>query len=158
TEAMNMINQIFGGGRRGGAPSKPALQPQGTVANNTLIVPAPDKGLGGIREIIKKIDVPNSDMLAGKTFHPKVVRATDLEMKVNLFLATLGTNIKKGQMKPGCFAEPATNTLLVFAPKEYMTFIEGVVNEIESQQLPESDPKFYTLKIARADQVSSNIE
>jgi type II secretion system protein D len=150
-ETMQMINNLYRG------KGNQSQQPQVTVANGTLVVRAPQKAQTEISELIKKIEVDRGD-LAVEMFKLKVMRAQDLELKVTMFLNSLGTSQRKGQMKPGAFAEPATNTLIVMAPKEYMSFIKMLVNSIENQELPESEPKAYNLQFVRAEAVAQNVE
>ncbi|MBI5865772.1 MAG: hypothetical protein HZB38_14970 [Planctomycetes bacterium] len=112
-ETMQMINNLYRGkGNQG-------QQPQVSIGNGMLIIRAPQKAQDEIASLIKKIEVDRGD-LAVEMFDLKLMRAQELEAKINLFLGGLGMTPKKGQMRPGAFAEPTTNTLIVMAPKEHM--------------------------------------
>lgn len=156
-ELASLIVNVFGRGKTGTTNKQSSLV-QATVSNATVIVRAPQRLLPRIEELVKKIDVDDPNELQVRMFDLKVMSAEKVAMQVNLFLATAGTNTKKGSMKPAAFGEPTTNKLIVLAPPDKMPFIETLVKSIEVTPLPQSEPRAYALKNVRADQTATNIE
>ncbi len=156
-ELATLITNVYGGGKN--TANKQAKLVQATVSNSTVIVRAPQKLMQPIQDLVKKIDVDNPNEIQVRMFDLKRMAAEKVGMQVNLFLSTLGSNSKKGSMKPAAFGEPTTNKLIVLAPADKMPFIETLINSIENGLAPpESEPKSYALKNARADQTAPNIE
>ncbi|RMF75184.1 MAG: hypothetical protein D6744_13760, partial [Planctomycetota bacterium] len=157
TETRNMINDVFGNrGRR--ARDAATQNVYVTVSNNTLVVKAPPKKLASIQELIARIDAPRTDDLQIKMYDLKVLDAQQVAFQVQMFLRSLGKVAKRGQMQPGAFAEPTTNSLVVIAPPDQLPMIESLIAGIETKELPVSEAKPYQLKNVRADQIARNIE
>jgi type II secretion system protein D len=157
TEVMNMINNIFGSGRRD-SKNRTTQNIQATVTNNTLIVRAPEKELTDIRALIEKVDATNPNELQVEMFPLKVMDATTVAVQVAAFLGGLGGSTKKGELRPGAFPEPRTNTLVVMAPAEQMPFIKGLIAKIESTPVPGGELRAYQLNNVLADQVAPNVK
>ncbi len=157
-ETRNMINDVFGhrGSRRGQAQSE---QVYVTVNNATLIVKAPPKKLEQIQGLLAKIDVEDFGGLQIKTYQLKVLNAQTVAGQVQMFLRSMGGVTRRGQMQPGAFAEPTTNTLVVLAPANKLPFIEGLISQIEALGEGETaSTEAYVLKNARADQVQRHVD
>ncbi|WP_320046857.1 secretin N-terminal domain-containing protein [uncultured Ilyobacter sp.] len=157
-EVRNMINDVFGyrGSRRGQAQSE---QVYVTVSNSTLIVKAPPKKLEQIQALLAKIDVEDMGGLQIKTYQLKVLNAQTVASQVQMFLRSMGSVSRRGQMQPGAFAEPTTNTLVVIAPPEKLPFIEALITQIEAMgEGDQATTEAYVLKNARADQVQRHVD
>ena len=156
-ETRNMINDIFGGQTRRGGDAQ-SEQVYVTVSNNTLIVKAPPKKLEKIHDLLAKIDVEDMGGLQIKTYQLKILNAQTVAVQVQMFLNSLGKVQKRGQMQPGAFAEPTTNTLVVIAPTDKLPFIETLITGIEAQGDEPFSIESYVLKNIRADQAQRHID
>jgi len=148
------INQMFVQGPLAKAPSQ---QVSVTVANGTLVVKGPPAKIEAIRGLVAKLDEADGGQQV-KLYPLKVLNAQQVAVQVQAFLRGFGGVVKSGQMQPGAFAEPTTNTLVVLAPADKLPFIDGLVQQIESQQLPAGEPRSYALRNVRADQIAANVE
>jgi type II secretory pathway component GspD/PulD (secretin) len=126
-----MINDIFNRAARGARSV--AQEVYVTVSNNTLIVKAPPKKLEQIQSLLAKVDVSNPNELQIKMYDLKVLNATQVAGQVQMFLRSMGTVQRRGQMQPGAFAEPTTNTLVVMAPGDQIPFIDTLIAQIEAK-------------------------
>ncbi|MFQ5805889.1 MAG: secretin N-terminal domain-containing protein, partial [Phycisphaerae bacterium] len=156
-ETRNMINDVFGSRtrRRGQASAQDVYV---TVSNNQLVIKAPPKKLEQIEALIAKIDAEDTGGLQIKTYDLKVLNAQTVAAQVQMFLRSMGRVGKRGQMQPGAFAEPTTNTLVVIAPAEHLPFIETLIAQIEAKTPDEAISQQYVLKNARADQVQRHVD
>ena len=82
----------------------------------TLLLHPPPKKLEQVKQFVAQIDAPNPNELQIKLYELKVLNAQDVSRQVQMFLAGIGGNYRRGEMRPGAFAEPTTNTLVVLAP------------------------------------------
>lgn len=155
-EIRNMINEIFVNRRRAGQAVQEDIVV--SVANGELVVKAPPRRLEAIQKMVAELDATPADELQTKMYSLKVLNAQTVATQVNIFLASLGSSTKRGQMKPAAFAETTTNTLVVIAPSDKVPFIDGLIAQIESMQLPVGEPKTFALKNVRADQVARGVE
>jgi type II secretion system protein D len=155
-ETRNMINDIFNRGRRG--PQNPAEEVYVTVSNNTLVVKAPPKKLKQVQELLEKVDAENLNQLQIKMYDLKVLNATQVAVQVQMFLRSMQTVTKRGQMQPGAFAEPTTNTLVVIAPGDQVPFIDTLIAQIEAKEPDAAVTQAYVLKNARADEVQRHVD
>ncbi|MFH1747565.1 MAG: secretin N-terminal domain-containing protein [Planctomycetota bacterium] len=156
-ETRNMINDVFGSrGRRQGQSLTEEVYV--TVNNNTLIVKAPPKKLEQITELIAKVDAEDSGGLQIKTYDLKVLNATMVAAQVQMYLRSVGGVGRRGQMQPGAFGEPTTNTLVVIAPPQHLPFIETLISQMEAKTPDEAISRTYTLKYARAEQVQRHVD
>ena len=157
-EVRNMINDVFGNrGRRSG--DSLTEQVYVTVSNSTLIVKAPPKKLEQIQELLAKIDIEDFGGMTVKTYSLKVLNAQTVAGQVQAFLRSMGSVSKRGQMQPGAFAEPTTNTLVVIAPPSRLPFIEGLITQIEALGEGETaTTETYVLNYARADQAQRHVD
>ena len=157
SETRNMINDIFGTrtSRRG---ESSAEQVYVTVNNNTLVVKAPPRKLESIKELLANIDKQSDDDLKIKMYDLNVLDAQQVAFQVQMFLRSMSKVQKRGQMQPGAFAEPTTNSLVVIAPPDQLPMIDTLISGIESKQLPTSEAKQYKLTNVRAEQIARNIE
>ncbi len=156
-EVANLVNQWFGGrsGRRG---TNQASQAKASVVNGVLVVAAPKKDLAEISTLIDELDQPDPSGVTVKTYDLKVLNATQVMAAVQMFLRDLSRNTRPGQLKPGAYAEPTTNTLVVLAPPEVMPMIDALVSELEGKVTQQSLIRSYVLRNARADQIASNLD
>ncbi len=155
-QIKGMLDQMFGsGGRRSGANTLQDVVV--SVTANRLVVRAPTRKLEEIRKLVDKLD-EEAKGLEFKAYALKVLDATQTAFGVQAALSQMSGPPKPGQLKPGAFAEPTTNTLIVMADADQIPFIDGLIAKLESTPLPVSEPRSYTLLNARADQVSANVE
>lgn len=155
-QIKGMLDQMFGsGGRRSGANSLQDVVV--SVTANRLVVRAPTRKLEEIRKLVDKLD-EEAKGLEFKAYTLKVLDAAQTAFGVQAALSQMSGPPKPGQLKPGAFAEPTTNTLIVMADADQIPFIDGLIAKLESTPLPISEPRSYTLLNARADQVSANVE
>ncbi len=156
-EVRNMINDVFGnrGRRRGQSQTE---QVYVTVSNNTLIVKAPPKKLEQIKALIARIDAENTGGIQIKLYPLKVLNATQVAAQVQFFLRSQGRVTRRGQMQPGAFAEPTTNTLVVLAPADQIPFIDTLIEQIESMEPDQAVMQTYVLKHARAEAVQRSVD
>ena len=156
-DVRNMINEVF----RNRGPRGTSAQQQVfvTVSNNTLIVKAPPKKMEQINELIARIDAEDPAGLQIKTYQLKVLNATQVASQVQMYLRSMGTVTRRGQMQPGAFPEPTTNTLVVIAPEKHLIFIDGLIAKLETGgDLFTSEVRAYELKFARAELVAQNVD
>lgn len=157
-ETANTVNAVFGWGRRTGAQRSFTQDVSVTVSNNMLVVKAPPKDLERIKSLVNVLDAKGANELVTKTYDLKVLNATAVATQVQMYLMGLGTNTKRGQMKPAAFGEPTTNTLVVIAPQDAIEFIDMLVASLESKEPPRADAKPYALRNAQAGQVAQNVQ
>lgn len=152
-----LINSMYGQGRsqRQGGVQQPV---QATVSNNTLVVRAPARQIEEIKQLVAQVDAVDTGGIEVRTYPLKVLNAQQVAAQVNLFLAASGVAVKAGQLKPGAFGEPVTNTLVVLAPKDQVAFIDGLVAKFESTGIPSADARSYVLQRARADLVAPTVD
>ncbi|MBP7744581.1 MAG: hypothetical protein KA383_00515 [Phycisphaerae bacterium] len=131
---------------------------QVSVSNGMLVLRAPKKKLEQIEELVAAVDSQDTTGVQVKTYDLKVLNALQVQAQVQLFLAQLKKNVKAGQLAPGAFAEPTTNTLVVLAPPDVMPVLDGLIQELEGKTPPTGKVESYTLKFVRADQVANNID
>ncbi|MBU0639345.1 MAG: hypothetical protein KKB50_10815, partial [Planctomycetes bacterium] len=154
-ETQRTLTDIFRPRRGGDAAAQEVYI---TVSNNTLVVKAPKKKMEQIQELIARIDAEDTDGLQIKTYELKVLNASMVAGQVQAYLRSLGTVNRRGQMQPGAFAEPTTNTLVVIASERHLPFIEGMIMKLEATTRAASEPREYVLQNARADLVSRSVE
>ncbi len=156
-DVQRMLNEVFGvkGSKRN---QNPAEEVYVTTSNMTLIIKAPKRKLEQITALVAKLDAQNTNQLQTKLYTLRVLNAQTVAGQVNLFLAGIKKNTKRGELQPAAFAEPNTNTLVVIAPGDQIPFIDGLVEKIEATPLPTSEPKAFALKNVRADQVAQSIQ
>lgn len=152
-----LINSMYGHGRsqRHGAAQQPV---QATVSNNTLVLRAPARQIEEIRQLVAQVDAVDTGGIEVRTYPLKVLNAQQVAAQVNLFLTASGLAVKAGQLRPGAFGEPVTNTLVVLAPKDQVAFIDGLVAKFESTGIPSADARSYVLQRARADLVAPTVD
>lgn len=155
-EAANMINQVFAAPR--GTQRAPSQDVKVIVSGGRLIVTAPPARHESIRQLVSTIDAEVPDDVVVKMYNLKVMNATMVAVQVQAFLRSIFPNPRPGQLQPGAFAEPSTNTLVVLAPQDRIPFIDGLIAQIEASDRPVSEPKSYTLTNVRAEQVARNVE
>jgi len=156
-EVRNMINDVFAArGSRAGQSKMEEVYV--TVSNNTLIVKAPPRKREQIRELIAKIDAEDSRGLTIKTYDLKVLNAGQVAAQVQMYLRAVVGNTRRGQMQPGAFAEPTTNTLVVIAPAQHLGFIDTLVADLDSKTGKVSEPQAYELTYASAEQIAPNVQ
>ncbi len=130
-----------------------------TASGSQLIIKAPKKKLADIEALIAAMD--SEDTAGGiqvKTYELKVLNASQVQSQVTLFLQQMKKNTRPGQLSPGAFAEPTTNTLVVLAPPEVLPIIDGIILELENKTPPTGRAHAYALRNARADQIANNID
>lgn len=153
-QAKGLIETMFGASRGGrGAAGDLTVSTNGT----TLVVKAPPVKMKEIRTLIETLDVPAPDLVV-RTYTLKVLDATQVALAVQTALFASQVQAKPGQMKPGAYPEPTTNTLVVMAPAETIPFVDALVAKLDSISVPTAGTRAYTLKNARADQVAPNID
>ncbi len=131
---------------------------QVTVANGQLVVRAPKQKLDQIQALVAEIDSEDREALQIRTYQLKLLNATQVAAQVQGYLRGLVNNQRRGQMQPGAFAEPSTNTLVVIAPEKHLPFIEGLVTKLESSDRRDSEARAYVLKHVRAEQVAQSVD
>jgi type II secretion system protein D len=153
------INQVFGatGGQARQGQSK-QQEVQALVSNGLLVVKATKKKLEDVKKLVADLDAPDKLGLQVKTYTLKVLNAVQVAVQVQTYLRSVMPAQRSGQMQPGAFGEPSTNTLVVIAPAENLPFIDSLVTQFESAERPESGAKTYVLKNARADQIAQNLD
>ena len=157
TDMARLINDMFGTGRRGRGQNE-QQSVQATVNNGMLVVRAPKKKLEQIRDLLDEVDAEDPGGIEIKTFELKVLNASHVQTAVQLFLKDLRQSKRAGQLSPGAFAEPTTNTLVVIAPKLQMPFIETLIMDLESKGPREGRAETYVLRNIRAEQIAQNID
>lgn len=155
-QVANLINQMFA--PRRGSSQAPSQEVRVSANNGRLVVNAPPATLEAIRAMVANVDAELPDDIVVKMYNLKVMSATMVSVQVQAFLRSMGGAAKPGQLQPGAFAEPSTNTLVVLAPKDKVAFIDGLIAQIESTQRPVGEPKAYALTNVRADQVARSVE
>ncbi|GEM_PF-1673255 len=153
-QLAQMITAMF---RPAGGASR-QQQVQATVSNGQLVVQAPKKKLEAIRELVEQVDTPESGGVQVKTYDLKVLSAAQLQLAVQSFLTQVKKNVRPGQLAPGAYAEPTTNTLVVLAPPEVMPMVDGLIAELEQKGPKEGRPQSYVLQNVRAEQIAPNID
>jgi len=128
------------------------------VGGRSIVVQAPADKMREIEDLIAELDHLDPGGIQVRTFELKVLNAMQVQLAVQGFLRDLGGNVRQGQLKPGAFAEPTTNTLVVLAPAEHMPFIEALVQELEGKKPQQGQAQTYVLKNVRAEQVASNVD
>jgi type II secretion system protein D len=155
-ETRNMINEMFGTrGRRGQSSFEEVSV---TVSNNMLVVKAPPRKLQEISDVIAQVDAEDKGALQVKTYDLKVLNAREVATQVQLYLRGVVGLTRRGQMQPGAFGEPTTNTLVVISPPQHLPFIDLLVAELESKEGKTSEPRTYVLKYARAEQIVQPVD
>jgi type II secretion system protein D len=155
-QVANLINQMFA--PRRGSSQAPSQEVRVSANNGRLVVNAPPATLEAIRAMVANVDAELPDDIVVKMYNLKVMSATMVSVQVQAFLRSMGGAAKPGQLQPGAFAEPSTNTLVVLAPKDKVAFIDGLIAQIEATQRPIGEPKAYALTNVRADQVARSVE
>lgn len=150
------INEIFGASRRGQSRENQLVQVR--PSNGTLIVRAPEHTLEQIRALVEMIDKPDDQNIQIKTYDLEVLDATMVAMQVQFFLRSMGQNQRRGQLQPGAFAEPMTNTLIVMAPARNLPFIDSMIAKIEMKKPDSAEARSYDLKFAKADVVAQSLD
>ncbi|MGE0481020.1 MAG: secretin N-terminal domain-containing protein [Phycisphaerae bacterium] len=157
-QAKAMVDQMYGSGRVGGQRGTNPYQEVSTTAGiGRLIVKAPADKLEQIKALLAGVDV-EAEGLEVRTYQLKVMDATQVAIAVQGALASMGLQAKPGQMKPNAFPEPTTNSIVVLAPKEVISFIDALVLKFESANVPTPELRTYALKNARATQVQANVD
>ncbi|NUQ50380.1 MAG: hypothetical protein HUU27_10750, partial [Phycisphaerae bacterium] len=154
-QMVNMINGLYGGGRRSGTSQQ--QQVMVTSTNNMLVIQAPPRKVDEIKQLIAQIDAVDASGIEVKTYQLKLLSAQQVAMQVQFYLASLGNLAKPGQLRPGAFAEPTTNTLVVLAPREQISFIDLLITKLEASEVPSADTQTYVLRHARADAIANNV-
>lgn len=157
-EIAATINQMYGrsGPRRPGQGEQSMAQ--ASVSNGALVISAPKKQFDQIMELIDELDRPSPEGVQVRTFTLKTLSAVQVQIAVAGFLRDAGANMRKGDLKPGAFAEPMTNTLVVLAPAATMPFVESLINELEGKGPRRSDVRAYDLVNMRAEQIAQNVD
>lgn len=156
----NQVAQMIGTMFRAQGGRSQQSDVQVSVSNGALVVKAPRKKLDEIRELVAQIDTPD-DGTGGvqvKTYDLKVMNAVMVQVAVQGFLQQLRPQTRPGQLKPGAFAEPTTNSLVVMAPPETLPFIDMLIESFERKTPPSSATRTYDLRNVRAEQVASNVD
>ncbi len=154
-QMVQMINTMFGSsGRRRGQQQNV----QATVSNGLVVVKAPKQTMQEIQELVEAVDTPDPGGIQVRTFDLKVLNATQVMAAVQVFLRDVKRSSRPGQLSPGAFAEPTTNTLVVIAPGEQMPFIETLILDLEKKTPKASQAEAYVLKHVRAEQIAGNID
>jgi type II secretion system protein D len=130
---------------------------QVTVTNGQLVVKAPKQKLDQIQSLVAELDQEDQSGLQVRTYQLKVLNATMVAGQVQAFLRQMMPSQRRGQMQPGAFPEPTTNTLVIVAPPRHLPFIETLINELENADMPESNAKTYALRNVRAEQVGQSV-
>lgn len=128
------------------------------VGGRSIVVQAPPDKMGEVQDFIAELDRLDPGGVQVRTFDLKVLNAMQVQIAVQNFLRDLGGNTRPGQLKPGAFAEPTTNTLVVLAPPEHMPFIEALVRDLEAKQPTQGQVQTYVLRNVRAEQVANNVD
>ncbi|MEW6198648.1 MAG: secretin N-terminal domain-containing protein, partial [Planctomycetota bacterium] len=128
------------------------------VGGRSIVVQAPPDKMGEVQDFIAELDRLDPGGVQVRSFDLKVLNAMQVQIAVQNFLRDLGGNTRPGQLKPGAFAEPTTNTLVVLAPPEHMPFIETLIRDLESKQPTQGQAQTYVLKNVRAEQVANNVD
>ncbi|MCA9242329.1 MAG: hypothetical protein KDA32_00130 [Phycisphaerales bacterium] len=155
-EVSQTINEIFGASRRGQTRENQLVQVR--PANGTLIVRAPEASLEQIRALVDMIDKPDEQNIQIKTYDLEVLDATQVAMQVQFFLRSMGQTQRRGQLQPGAFAEPTTNTLIVMAPARNLPFIDSMITKIEMKKPDTAEARSYELKFAKAEIVAQSLD
>jgi type II secretory pathway component GspD/PulD (secretin) len=157
TEVATVINQMYGAsGRRRPGQGEQSLA-QAAVSNGALVLSAPKKQFDQIMELIDELDRPGQGVQI-KTFTLNTLNAVATQIAVSGFLRDAALNTRKGDLKPGAFAEPMTNTLVVLAPAATMPLVESLINDLEGKGPRRSDMRSYDLVNLRAEQVAPNVD
>lgn len=153
-QVKGMLDQMYPrSSGRGGASMQDVSV---SVSANKLVVRAPAKKMEEIRALIRQIDA-EAEGMEFKAYTLKVLDAQQTAFGVQMALQQLVGTSKPG-LKPGAFAEPTTNTLIVMAPAEQLPFIDGLITKLEMTSLPTSEPRTYQMLNARADISAPDIE
>lgn len=131
---------------------------QVTVTNGQLVIRAPQKKLEEIQELVATVDAKDESGIQMRTYDLKVLNAIQVQSQVQMFLAQLKKNVKAGQLPPGAFAEPTTNTLVVLAPPDIMPMIDQLITELEGKSPPSGQVQAYPLKFVRAEQFAPTVD
>ena len=156
-DIANLVNQWFGG-RSGRQGANQALQAKASVTNGVLVVSAPKTQFEEIMTLIHELDQPDPSTVQIKMYDLKVLNATTVMAAVQVFLRDLGKNVRKGQLQPGAYAEPTTNTLVVMAPSEILPMIDNLIATLEGKAPKQGDIQAYVLTNVRADQIAGNVD
>ncbi|MCK4341095.1 MAG: hypothetical protein KAY37_05150, partial [Phycisphaerae bacterium] len=154
-EVARLINDWFGA--RGRHGQSQALQPKASVANGVLVVSAPKQKFDEIMKLVEELDRQDPSGVQIKTYDLKILSATQVQAAVQLFLRDLGRNTRRGQLKPGAFAEPTTNTLVVMAPTDVLPFIDNLIATLEGKAPKQAQTQAYVLTNVRAEQIANNV-
>ncbi|MGD8453043.1 MAG: secretin N-terminal domain-containing protein [Phycisphaerae bacterium] len=128
------------------------------TGGRSIVVQAPPDRMTDILAIIEQLDAVAPADLKIQVYELKVLNAAQVAGQVQAYLSSVLPAPARGQMRPGAFPEPTTNTLLVIAPPDHMPFIDRLINGFESQKMPESDARTYVLKNSRAEQVAQSVD
>ena len=156
-QVAQTINTFYGA-QRGATGQSRQQDVQAIVSNGVLVIRAPKAKLDDVRNLIASIDAEDKSGMQVKTYTLKVLNATQVATQVQQYLRSTGMVQRGGQLQPGAFGEPSTNTLVVLAPAEQLPFIDSLITQLESAPRPESGAQAYVLKNARAEQVAPNID
>jgi len=141
------------------SPSGRAQDVQVSVSGGQLVVKATQKKLDEIQALVAQLDSPDpTGGIQVRTYDLKVLNAVQVQAQVQLFLAQRKQNLRPGQLAPGAFAEPTTNTLVVLAPADILPVVDSIIQELEGKTPPSGKIQAYALKNARADQMANNVD
>ncbi len=153
-EIARTINEMYR--QRGGGRSNTGQEVQVSAAGNSLLVKGPDAKVKHIRDLVAQMDV-KADDLEIKTYALKVLDATQTALGVQMALRQIVGRPKPGQMQPGAFAEPTTNTLIIMAPKEHVPFVDAMITKLEMTERPISEPRAYELAHVQPEQIADSV-
>ncbi len=156
-QVAQTINTFYGAGARGATGQSRQQDVQALVSNGVLVIKAPKAKLDDVRNLIAELDTVDTRVQI-KTYTLKVLNATAVATQIQAYLRSVMPTQRTGQLQPGAFAEPTTNSLVVIAPPEQLPFVDELVTKFESAERPESGAKAYVLKNSRAEQVAQNID
>jgi type II secretion system protein D len=155
-QVAQTINAIFGA-QRGAQGQSRQQDVQALVGNGVLVIKAPKSKLDDVQKLIGELDAVDTRIQV-KTYTLKVLNATQVALQIQTYLRSISPPQRGGQLQPGAFAEPTTNSLVVLAPAEQLPFVDSLVTQFESAERPEAGAQAYALKNARAEQVAPNID
>lgn len=155
-QVATMLNGMF----KGGSGRNQQKDVQVTVSNNQLVVKATRKRLEEIKALVAQLDSKDSgeNDVQIKTYDLKVLNAGMVQLAVAGFLRDVAKQTRPGALKPGAFAEPTTNTLVVLAPPDAMPFIDGLIASLESKGPRAGEARSYDLMNVRADAIAQNVD
>jgi type II secretion system protein D len=153
-QVAQTINTFYGAQR--GASRQQDVQAM--VSNGVLVIKAPKDKLDDVQKLIAQLDTVDTHGIQVKTYTLKVLNAMQVAAQIQMYLRSVSPTQRSGQLQPGAFGEPTTNSLVVLAPADQLPFVDALVEQFESAPRPESGAKVYLLKNTRAEQVAQNID